>query len=116
MGFTLRLPDGVQLMTYGATDGSTKFKYAGEVVKEIEVNVAKVYASISIEVSAAVDAEEGKETCGVKVQGCTAAGTEEGCCKLSVQSASTSVSTSAVADVGVLLDLRCVPCCICMHS
>jgi hypothetical protein len=94
------LAEHVQLKEYGAADGSQKFRKAGAVVTAIETAVAEAYVSIQIEVDAALASESGKETCGVKVKGCSGAGDEVGCCNLTVESASESVSTDAIAEAG----------------
>lgn len=91
----------MQLAVYGAKEnGVQKFMAVGEVVKSIEAVVARTYAQIAIEVEAAVNQEEGTQSCRVKVEGCTKAGDESGCCELEVSSAAEQVSTVAIAEAG----------------
>lgn len=91
----------MQLQVYGEKDnGFQKFMAVGQVVTSIEAVVARAYANIAIEVQAAVDQEEGTQSCGVRIVGCTKAGDESGCCELSVANAAEQVSTIAISEAG----------------
>ena len=86
----------LQIEVYNDAKGKTKSDARKEVIKDVQEAILPTFASIIGTFETSI--KEGTETCKLTVNACANAGSEFGCCDITVGSVATTINQDAVAE------------------